>query len=74
MIDRARILALLDTRRYSYRVIARMCGSTRGTVAGLAFRRHHRHSELTNSPNGRANKTGNGWRAPRYQPDHTVRA
>ena len=59
--DRARILTLLDTRRYSYRVIARMCGSTRGAVSGLAFRKRHKHSELTHSPNGRTNKTGNGW-------------
>lgn len=38
---RAEIYRLLDTKKYSYSIIAKMTKTNRNKVAGLAFRRRH---------------------------------
>ena len=69
MLDHDVICALLDTRRYSYEVIARMCNTTRGTVGGLAFRRRHpRHTLVYGETKRDGLKTGRGWQEPSYYP------
>jgi len=41
---------LLDTKKYSYAVIAEMVGTTRNAVGGVAFRRRHNVAALGYQP------------------------
>lgn len=54
------ICKLLDTKKVSYGVIAKMMGTTRNAVAGIAFRRRHPYIKR-------------GYRPKSYQPKTTIR-
>jgi hypothetical protein len=47
----SRIGELLDTKKFSYAVIAEKVGTTRNAVAGVAFRRRHPYPTLIRSAN-----------------------
>jgi hypothetical protein len=69
----SRIGELLDTKKFSYAVIAEKVGTTRNAVAGVAFRRRHPYPTLICSANSDgANMLGTGFRRSSYYPENTA--
>jgi len=71
----ARILAYVAERKYSYAVIAELCGTTRNAVGGVVFRAKHPRAKLITSPGHRSpNMTGKGWQPAEYRPEKTAQS
>jgi hypothetical protein len=68
------ICKLLDTKKVSYSIIAKMMDVSRSAVAGIAFRRRHPVATLKHSPQrrGTGNKTGLGYQRASYYPAKTL--